>query len=108
MLMAGPALVYAQDQQRSNVKAKNEPQQYSCRELEVTPDGKRVTLRNNVKIETEKLTLSADSAVFNPENQTWIAYGTKELVFKGGEAFIQEKPGNTVRYTLGDKVIYLE
>lgn len=106
--MATPALIYAQDRQLSNVKSKDEPHRYSCREMEVTPDGKRITLKRNVKIETEKLTLSADSAVFTPESQTWIAYGTKELIFKGGEAVIQEKPGNMVRYKLGDKIIYFE
>ncbi|MBT1698159.1 hypothetical protein KK083_14800 [Fulvivirgaceae bacterium PWU4] len=109
IVLTAPVLVYAQNQKSVNLKGKNEPkQQYSCRELEVAPDGRVLILRKNVKIETEDLTLRADSAVFSKENQTWMAYGTKELVFRGGETVIREKPTNTVRYKLRDKTIYLE
>lgn len=109
MLLTAPVLIYAQDQKHSNLKVKNEQQQqYSCRELEATPDGKVLTLRKDVKIETEYLTLHADSAVFTKENQTWIAYGTKDFVFSGGETVIREKPTNIVRYKLRDKTIYLD
>jgi lipopolysaccharide assembly outer membrane protein LptD (OstA) len=72
------------------------------------PDNKKIFLRENVKIETENLFLTADSAVFDNENQTLLAYGIKELTFNGGEAIISEKAKNTIRYKLKDKIIYVE
>lgn len=108
ILAAAPVFAYAQDQRTGKLQVKNKPQQYSCQELELTPDGGAMILRKNVKLETENLTLMADSAVFINDNQTWIAYGTKELIFNGGGVVAGEKPNNTVRYKLGDKTIYLE
>jgi hypothetical protein len=113
ILIAAPVLAYAQDPTASNSNIKNEPRQYSCRELEVTPDGKVMTLRKDVEIETENLIQRADSAVFTNENQTWLAYGTKELIFNGPViAHVNPETirfnNNIIRYKLGDKNIYFE
>jgi len=113
ILIAAPVLALAQDPKASNLKIEKKPQQYSCRELELTPNGKVMTLRKNVEIETENLILRADSAVFTNENQTWLAYGTKELIFKGPVmAHVNPETirfnNNIIRYKLGDKNIYFE
>jgi len=81
---------------------------FTCQHAGLTSDNKKIFLRENVKIETENLVLKADSAVFDNENQTLIAYGTKEFTFKGGEAVINENLKNVIRYKLKDKTIYIE
>ena len=118
LLIAAPALAHAQDPTTSNLTPKNKPQQYSCREIVVTSDGKTMTLKGEVEIETENLILRADSAVFNNENKTWLAYGTTEIIFKGqfkGEVDDEDDSHNTIRcnddlirYNLEDKTVYLE
>lgn len=111
ILFAAPLLAYAQDPNTSDPKIKNKPQQYSCQELEVTVDGKTMILLRNVKIETENLTLTAERAVFNSENQTWIAYGTKEIIFNA--AIVADENtvrcnDDVIRYQSGDRTVYLE
>lgn len=81
---------------------------FTGRHVEMNPESKTVFLKEDVKIETENLVLQADSAVFDEEKQSLIAYGTKHLVFTGGETVISENAKNIVRYTLKDKILYIE
>ncbi|HYF68308.1 MAG TPA: hypothetical protein VD884_09230 [Ohtaekwangia sp.] len=99
---------YAQEIKTSSVKTGNEKDRFTCQHLELTPDNKKVFLRENVTIKTDNLFLKADSAVFDNENQTLVAYGTKEFVFRGGETVVGEQAKSTVRYKLRDKIIYVE
>lgn len=99
---------YGQKSSTSTLKTGNPKDRFTCQHVELTPDNKKIFLRENVKIETENLYLKADSAVFDNENRTLIAYGTKEFTFNGGEAVIDENAKNTIRYKLKDKTIYVE
>lgn len=83
-------------------------EKFTCRHMELTPDGKTIFLKEDVEIKTEKLFIRADSAVFNNETQTLITFGTREMIFSGGEAIINEQAGNTLRYKLNDSKIYVE
>lgn len=99
---------YGQKSSTSTLKTGNQQDRFTCQHFELTPDDKKIFLRENVKIETEYLFLKADSAVLDNENRTLIAYGTKEFTFNGGEAIISENAKNTIRYKLDDKTIYIE
>jgi lipopolysaccharide assembly outer membrane protein LptD (OstA) len=98
---------YAQDTKPSTLKPENQRDRFTCQTVEVSSGDKKMFLKENVKIETENLILMADSAVFDEENQTLIAYGTKKFTFNG-EAVISKNAKNTVRYKLNDKTIYVE
>lgn len=97
---------YAQEIKTSSVTTGND--RFTCQHLELSPNNKKILLNENVTIETETLFLKADSAVFDHENQTLVAYGTKKLIFRGGETRVAEQAKNTVRYKLRDKIIYVE
>lgn len=100
-------MTYGQDATKSTLTA-NKEDRFTCQHIEVTPDNKKIFLKENVKIETENLTLEADSAVFDNESQLLVAYGMKQVIFNGGEAVISETSKNIIRYTLKDKIIYID
>lgn len=97
---------YAQ-QATSTLKPKEHKNRFSGQHVEITSDNKTI-FRENVNIETENLVLKADSAIFDAENETVTAYGTKEYSFNGGKAVIRENANNTIRYKLKDDTIYIE
>jgi len=99
---------YGQVALTATMKTSNEKDRFTCQHLELLPDTKKIVLRENVKIETENLFLTADSVVFDSETQTLVAYGRKQFSFNGGEAIVNNKGKNTLRYKLKDKTIYLE
>lgn len=81
---------------------------FTCHHLELTQDEKKVILREDVKIETESLSLEADSVVFDTESRVLLAYNPKNFTFSGGTAVISETPHNIIRYRLKDKTIYID
>lgn len=99
---------YGQKASPSSLDTGNQKDRIVCKHLEVMRDNKTILLRENVQIETKDLVLKADSAVFNKENQTLIAYGAKEFTFNGGQVVLHENTKNTIRYKLKDKTIYIE
>lgn len=102
------SLVTYGQQATSGLKTGDQKNRFTCQHVELTADNKTFFVRENVKIETENLILKADSATFDSENETLVAYGTKEFTFNGGEAVISENANNTIRYKLKDETIYIE
>jgi len=100
-------VTYGQDGTKSNLTT-DKKDRFTCQHVELSPDNKKIFLRENVKIETENLTLEADSAVFDNDSQLLVAYGIKQFTFNGGEAVISETPKNSVRYKLKDKTLYVD
>ena len=101
-------MVYGQNTATSTITP-NKQDRFMCQHIELTPDNKKVFLKDNVKIETENLFLEADSAVFDYDSQELVAYGMKQFIFNGGETVINDKTHkDIVRYRLRDKIIYIE
>jgi lipopolysaccharide assembly outer membrane protein LptD (OstA) len=98
---------YAQKSQTPAQEAKHNDR-FSCQRIELSLDEKKIYLAENVKIKTHNLVLTADSAVFDNENKTLLAFGIREFTFSGGEAVIAEKPKNIIRYKLNDDTIYID
>jgi lipopolysaccharide assembly outer membrane protein LptD (OstA) len=99
---------YCQHTAAQAVEKTDKKNRFLCQHAEFDPDTKKITLRENVRIELDELYLEADSAVFNDKDQTLLAYGTRKFTFKGGEAVMGQGAKNTIRYKFNDKIIYVE
>lgn len=113
-LLSGLCLMWAHSTQAQPPDETDEPEkieksdQFMCQYVEYDPGTKKITMRDNVRIKLELLYAESDSAVFDEEKKTLWAYGIRRLTFRGGEAVASAKGASSLRYTLGDKTIYLE
>jgi hypothetical protein len=114
ILLSGWCLVWAHSTQAQTPDEAGKPEkikkrdEFMCQYAEFDPDTKKITMRENVRINLELLYAESDSVVFDEEKKMLWAYGIRKLTFKGGEAVASPNAKNTIRYTLGDKTIYFE
>ncbi len=107
MLSVIPLSVFAQ-QSTSSITEGDQKESFTLQSPVVAQvQDSTITLTKNVKLTTDRLYLEADSVIYNMQDKSFVAFGYKELKFKG-ELILAEKPKSIIRYKLKSDKIYID
>jgi lipopolysaccharide export system protein LptA len=95
-------------QETKSVTSENDDKQrITCQHIVVHEENNTATLTKNVKITSDRLSLEADSVIYDMNDKSIVAYRYKEFSFKG-EVVITERPKNIIRYKLKSDKLFIE
>ena len=82
---------------------------FSCDAMVVNKETNTTAFIGNANFKTDIIEVTnADKIVFNKETNEIIVTGLKQYNMVGSIQVIKDSPKNTLRYTLGERIAYVE